>query len=54
MNLKKFNQKTGDLFNKRFETELKNSAPLAERMRPERLEDFFGALKKSRSRLTEM
>ena len=42
MSLKKFNQRTGGLFDKRFESELKNSAPLAERMRPERLEDFFG------------
>lgn len=31
-----------NLFDKRFESELKDSAPLAERMRPERLEDFFG------------
>ncbi|MBE0477622.1 replication-associated recombination protein A [Candidatus Aerophobetes bacterium] len=42
MNSKKFNNKTQDLFDKRFELELKNQAPLAERMRPEKLKDFIG------------
>ena len=32
----------GDLFDKRLASELKNSAPLAERMRPERFKDFLG------------
>ncbi|RLE12760.1 replication-associated recombination protein A [Candidatus Aerophobetes bacterium] len=42
MNSKKFNKKTAELFDKRFELDLKSSAPLAERMRPDKLEDFVG------------
>jgi len=42
MNLKNSSNRIGDLFNKRFEQDLKESAPLAERMRPEKLEDFVG------------
>lgn len=33
---------TDDLFDKRLDSELKKGAPLADRMRPERLEDFVG------------
>lgn len=42
MSSKNNKNKTGNLFNQKFEAELKKSAPLADRMRPEKLEDFVG------------
>lgn len=42
MNSKNSSSKIDGLFDRRFESELKKSAPLAERMRPQSLEDFVG------------